>query len=88
MRSLYRGSVLAPVAMAVHSCAMGISPVPMFSWRAKRHGDPGTPTASRFGVVDPDALRAAVEDRLQIQVAGWGDGITRRPLASVVGSVA
>jgi len=51
MRSLYRGSVLAPVAMAVHSCAMGISPVPMFLRRAKRHEESGDASGAPILIV-------------------------------------
>ncbi len=66
MRSLYRGSVVAPVAMADHSCAMGISLFRCASWRAKRHLAPGHPSGGRFLW----STRAHTE-----RVAGWGSGM-------------
>ena len=94
MRSLYRGSVVAPVAMAVHSCAMGISPLLMFLWRAKRHEKPGAVGTPEWIVFYLGALRVSRSvcrgrrAKNMCQVAGWSLWLHQSPLASVVGSLA
>src|SRR4051794_32472642 len=57
MRSLYRGSFCCGVAMAVHSCAMGCSPLLLVEYRRKAQGRTTASLAREDGLRchDPDA---------------------------------